>query len=205
MDQDPIVNIKQLSFFNMKGTLFVVDSFENVIDMVMYYSHSIKLFLYSKRGECVVVVEVYNAWIKDMETSMWGEFISSTGCGIIDKFCKRQSCSPAVLPVIAVDAHVLLKYLDQSFSKSSCLKVVGSREVEVDFELSIQLFKEVGGELQTTIPSYMSCFSTQSSDVVNIEISNVFFYPSCFGWNIRLYYSKSVSYNQDCIAAFGFL
>ena len=44
MKQDPIINIGVFGFLNMKGTLFVVDSFEDVVDVVMHSSHSIQTF-----------------------------------------------------------------------------------------------------------------------------------------------------------------
>ena len=67
----------------------MVDTFEDVVDVVVYCSHSIKPFYCGGRGEFVVVIEVYGAWIKAIETSIRGEFVGSGGCGIIGKFCKR--------------------------------------------------------------------------------------------------------------------
>ena len=55
----------------------------------MHCSHSIEPFFCSRRGGFVVIIEVYSAWIKAIETSVWEEFVSSGGCGIISKFCKR--------------------------------------------------------------------------------------------------------------------
>ena len=67
----------------------MVEALEDVMDMVVQYSHSVEPFFCSGEGEFVVVIEVYGAWIKAMETSVVGEFVSSGGCGIIGKFCKR--------------------------------------------------------------------------------------------------------------------
>ena len=67
----------------------MVDTFEHVVDVVVHCSHSIKPFFCSGRGEFVVIIEVYGAWIKDIKTSIRGEFMSSGGCSIIGKFCKR--------------------------------------------------------------------------------------------------------------------
>ena len=47
INQDTIVNVALSSFFNMQGALSVVDSFEDVMDMGVYYSNSIKLCLCS--------------------------------------------------------------------------------------------------------------------------------------------------------------
>ena len=51
----------------------MVDMFEDVVDMVMYCSHSVEQFFCGGGGEFVVVIEVYGAWIKAMETSIRGE------------------------------------------------------------------------------------------------------------------------------------
>ena len=50
---------------------------------------------------------------------------------------------PADLPLIAVDAEVLLKCLDCLFRKFVNVRVVGSGEAEVDARLSIKLFKKL--------------------------------------------------------------
>ena len=43
----------------MKGTLFMVHVFEEVVDVVVHYSHSVEPFICSGGGEFVVVVKVY--------------------------------------------------------------------------------------------------------------------------------------------------
>ena len=67
----------------------MVDALEDVADVVVHYSYSMEPFFSGRRGEFVVVIEVYGAWIKAIETSIRGEFVVSGGCGIIGKFCKR--------------------------------------------------------------------------------------------------------------------
>ena len=69
---------------------FIVDSFEEVVDMVMHCSHSVKPFFCSWGGEFVVVIEVYGAWIKAIETSAEREIVGSGSCSVIGKFCKRE-------------------------------------------------------------------------------------------------------------------
>ena len=59
INQDPVVNVELSSFFNMKGASFMVDAFEDVIDMVVYSSHSVKSFFCSGGGMFITVVEVY--------------------------------------------------------------------------------------------------------------------------------------------------
>ena len=61
INQNPIINVELFSFFNMSGTSFVVDSFEDVVDVVVHSSHSIEQFFCSGRGEFVVVIKVYGA------------------------------------------------------------------------------------------------------------------------------------------------
>ena len=87
--QNPIVNVELSSFFKTKLASVVVDSFEDVVDVVMHCSHSVEPFLCNRVGEFVVIIKVYNGWIKTRETSVEGEFVGSGGCGIITKFCKR--------------------------------------------------------------------------------------------------------------------
>ena len=57
--------------------------------MVVHCSDSVEPFFCGWRGEFVVVIEVYGAWMKAIETSIRGEFVGSGGCGIRGKFCKR--------------------------------------------------------------------------------------------------------------------
>ena len=67
----------------------MVDALEDVVDVVVYCSQSVEPFFCGWRGEFVIVIEVYGAWIKAIETSISGEFVGSGGCSIIGKFCKR--------------------------------------------------------------------------------------------------------------------
>ena len=77
--------MKWLDFIYVKGTLVVVDTFEDVMDVVVQYSHSVKAFFYGRRAVFIVVIKVNCARIKDIETSVRREFLSSRGCGIADK------------------------------------------------------------------------------------------------------------------------
>ena len=82
INQDPIVNIELACFFNMKGTSFVVDSFKDVMDMVMYCSHMVEAFFYGGRGEFVVIIEVNCARVESIEASVRGEFVGSSHCSL---------------------------------------------------------------------------------------------------------------------------
>ena len=66
----------------------MVNVLEDVVNVVVHSSHSVETFFCGRGGEFVVVVEVYGAWIKAIETSIRGEFVGSGGCGIIGKFCE---------------------------------------------------------------------------------------------------------------------
>ena len=66
----------------------MVDAVADVVDVVVHHSHSVEPFFCCRIGEFVVVIEVYGAWIKGIETSIRGEVVGSGGCGIIGKFYK---------------------------------------------------------------------------------------------------------------------
>ena len=97
--------------------------------MVVHYSNSVRPFFCGGGGEFLIIAKVYSVWMKAIETSVWGEFVGLGGCGIVGKFCKRLPCWPAVLPIVSIDAKVLLECPDSLFTKSICLGVGGSREV----------------------------------------------------------------------------
>ena len=73
----------------MQGASFMLDALAEVVSMVMHDSHSAETFFCSGGREFVVVLEVYAACIKAIETSVRGEFVHSGGCSIIAKFCER--------------------------------------------------------------------------------------------------------------------
>ena len=67
----------------------MVDALEDVVDVVVHCSHSVDPFLCGGRADFVVIIEVYDAWIKAIETSIKGKFVGTSGCLIIVKCCKR--------------------------------------------------------------------------------------------------------------------
>ena len=67
----------------------MVDSFEDVADMVVYCIYSVEPFFCGAGGKLVVVVEVYDAWIKSIKTFVRGEFVCSSSYGVIGKFWER--------------------------------------------------------------------------------------------------------------------
>ena len=67
----------------------MIYSFEDVVDVVVYSSHSGKPFIYSMGGEFIVVVEVHDAESKAIKTSIRRECVAGGGCGVIGKFNKR--------------------------------------------------------------------------------------------------------------------
>ena len=139
------------SFFNIRDTSFIVDSFVDVMNVVKHCSHSIKPFFCSRRAEFVLISEVCGAWIEAIETSISGVFIHASCCGAVRKFQEGQQSTLVVLPIMIVLAEVRLQCLDYSFTKSVGLWVVGSREPQVDVELSVQLLVQLWCKLCTTI------------------------------------------------------
>ena len=89
MNQDLSIDIELSCFFDVEGTLFIVDSFEEIINVVVHSSYYIKLFFCSGRGYFVVINKVYGMWIKARETSLGGEFVGSGSCNSVGKFCER--------------------------------------------------------------------------------------------------------------------
>ena len=89
VNQHPIINVEMSSFFYIEGVLFIVDAFENVVDVVVNCCYLVKPFFCGRAGEFEVIMEMYSAWIKVTEASVEREFLCTSGCGIIDKFCKR--------------------------------------------------------------------------------------------------------------------
>ena len=75
--------------FNMKCTLFEVDLLEDIMDVVVCSCHSVQLFCCGGGGEFVVVIKVYGAWIKAVESSVWGRFMDCGAYSIIGKFYER--------------------------------------------------------------------------------------------------------------------
>ena len=57
-------------FLKMKGTSFVFDSFEDLVDVVVHCRHSMESFFGGGRREFAVIVKVYGMWITAMETSV---------------------------------------------------------------------------------------------------------------------------------------
>ena len=41
VNQNPIVDIEFSSFFNMKWALFIVNTFDDILDVIVYYSYLI--------------------------------------------------------------------------------------------------------------------------------------------------------------------
>ena len=51
-----MINIEVFGVCNMKGALFVVDSFKGIVDMVVHCSYSVETFFWGGGGEFVVVI-----------------------------------------------------------------------------------------------------------------------------------------------------
>ena len=129
INQNPIVNVEESGFFDIKGTVLVVDLLKYIVDVVVHSIDLIEAFFCSGGGEFVVVIEVYVVSIKVIKTSVEEEFVGSGSCRIIGQFCKRAECLPARLPILGLEAEVMLKCLDGSFTESICVCIVGSSKV----------------------------------------------------------------------------
>ena len=68
--QDLIIDVEVSGFLNLKGASFIVDLFENVVDVVVHFAHLVKPFFCGRGGEFVAFIEVYGIWIKALETSV---------------------------------------------------------------------------------------------------------------------------------------
>ena len=73
----------------MEGALFVVDLFEQFVGMVIYCSYPIKLCFCCRRGQFVVVIKVYNAYIEAIEASVEREFVCGASSSIVGKSSER--------------------------------------------------------------------------------------------------------------------
>ena len=58
VNENPITNVELCSIFNMKCAAFRVNAFEDIMDVIVYCSHSVKTFFCSRSGEFVVIIEV---------------------------------------------------------------------------------------------------------------------------------------------------
>ena len=156
VNQDQLIHLEVSCFFNMQGPSFVIDTFTENMYVVLHSSHYILPFFCSGRAEFTVVMKFYGVWIKVIEASIQEEFVGGSGYGIRVKFCERQPCAPAVLPIVGLAMEVLPKCLDCLFTESVCLRVVGGREELIDVDLVVQVFGEFQATLQITIQSHIS-------------------------------------------------
>ena len=88
INQNPIIDVEVSGFLNMKGPSFMVDSFADILDVVVYYIHFIEPFFYNAVGEVIVVIMVYGVWIEGIKTSVEAECVASGSCIIIVEFRK---------------------------------------------------------------------------------------------------------------------
>ena len=89
LNQHPIVDVEVSGCFNMKCALFIVDTFGDVVDVVVHYTHLVEPFFCGRRGEFIVVIKVYGVLIPAKETSAGGEVVGSSSCTTIGKVYKR--------------------------------------------------------------------------------------------------------------------
>ena len=68
--QKTIANVELSCFVIMKSTLFVGDTFEDIVNVVAHCSYLVDPFFYARSGRFIVIVKVYGMTIKHMETSV---------------------------------------------------------------------------------------------------------------------------------------
>lgn len=169
MNQDPIVVVEGSYVFNIQDAWFNVDSFEDVVNVVVHHSYPVKPFCCSEEAEFVGIMQVHSVYIEVIETFAGGEYVGSGGCWITGEFCERQPYLLGVLPMVAVDVKVLLVRFDSQFTESIWLPVVGSRDLQVDVELAIRLVEKLPGKLQATIQHYTSWQTIKFPDIVDVR------------------------------------
>ena len=81
--QHLLSNCEVPHFCSRKHASFVLDLFEDLVDMVVHCSHSKKTFFCCSGEEFVVVVEVHGVCIKAKETSVCRVCVGSGGCSVI--------------------------------------------------------------------------------------------------------------------------
>jgi len=125
--QDPVVNSKLASLFDMNSTSFDVDLLEGMVDLVVDCCHSVQPLFGGGGGEFTVVVEVNGARVLAILATVGGVLMGGMGCRIIGKLGEYQPSFPLFLPIMAEDPKVLFECLDGSLTESISLWVVGSR------------------------------------------------------------------------------
>ena len=65
-----------------------------------------------------MVIELYCSWVEAIQASVGRESIGGGTCSVVGKFSKKKPYSPAILPIVAVDAEILLECLDCSCAES---------------------------------------------------------------------------------------
>ena len=70
-------------FCNLKGASYMLDVIEDFLDMVLHYRHSVEAFFNNRGAKLIVVVKMYGLQIQLMKTSVGGEFVDGSGCGMM--------------------------------------------------------------------------------------------------------------------------
>ena len=96
----------------MKCSSFVVHVFEDVVDVVVHCSASIKALGLSRKRRVSIPVKMYVVGIEATESFIGAGFVACIGRGIRGKFCERWPRSPAQLCIVTIDVEVLLNWRD---------------------------------------------------------------------------------------------
>jgi len=71
------------------STSFVVDLLESIVNLVVYCCHAVKPFLGGRRGNFVVIREVYSTGVKAIQAAAGRVLVGGCGCSIVGKLSQR--------------------------------------------------------------------------------------------------------------------
>jgi len=73
----------------MYSTSFVVDLLVSIVNLIVYCCHAVKPFLGGRRGEFVVIREVYSARVKAVQAAVVRVLVGGCGGSIVSKLGTR--------------------------------------------------------------------------------------------------------------------
>ena len=74
---------------DVDGTVFVVDAFEGVVDLVIQCSYSVQPFFSGEGAQLVVMAQVYCMCVKALKATVGGVHMGNSRCSIVFKFGQR--------------------------------------------------------------------------------------------------------------------
>jgi len=71
------------------STSLVVDLLEGIVNLVVYCCHAVEPFLGGRRGEFMVIREVYSVRVKAIQATVGRVLVGGCGGSIVSKLSKR--------------------------------------------------------------------------------------------------------------------